>query len=316
MGQFVDIAQGYLAEKRAVGFKMEKGEAFVARLDALRSELGCPENAITKGLHDAWTTKRPGETESSRAHRVSQVRGLAEYMARMGYEAYIAPGKQAAVRRGPYDPYIFTKEEVSKLLSAADEMAEGDGPAGRNSQMALMLRLLYTTGMRCGEACSLTKADVDLDAGIVTVRHAKNDKDRLVPLHPAMAEHLRGFSNAASLDRRYQAIPSFWLMPQGCVMSTGTVYAFFRKALWAARISHGGRGKGPRVHDLRFTFACHRLQAWVAEAADVNALLPVLAAYMGHADTRCTEYYLRLTAQLYPTIVDQVEKECGWVVPR
>lgn len=98
-------------------------------------------------------------------------------------------------------------------------------------------------------------------------------------------------------------------------MSTSSVYGFFRQALWNAGISHGGRGKGPRVHDLRFTFACHRLRAWVREGADVNALMPVLATYMGHADTRCTEYYLRLTAELHLGMVAQVERECGWVVP-
>ena len=97
MGAFVDIAQGYLDERRAGGCKMEKGEAFVRRLDALRAELCCPEDAIGRDLHDAWTARRPGESESNRTHRVSQIRGLAEYMARMGYEAHVAPGRRGEV---------------------------------------------------------------------------------------------------------------------------------------------------------------------------------------------------------------------------
>ena len=115
--------------------------------------------------------------------------------------------------------------------------------------------------------------------------------------------------------RNHDVNKHIWSLTEGRPLTVRYMYGFFREALWGAGISHGGRGKGPRVHDLRFTFACHRLRSWVAEGADVNALMPVLAAYMGHADTRCTEYYLRLTAELYPGMVEQVERECGWVVP-
>ena len=182
--------------------------------------------------------------------------------------------------------------------------------------MALILRLLYSSGLRSGEACGLRKEDVDLGAGVLTVRHAKNDKDRTVPMHPAMTERMRVFSHAAQLGHpQYADHRLFWSLPEGRPIGTRSVYGFFRDALWKAGISHGGRGKGPRVHDLRFTFACHRLRRWVESGDDVNALMPYLATYMGHSDTRCTEYYLRLTAEQFPGMIAQVERECGWVVP-
>lgn len=178
------------------------------------------------------------------------------------------------------------------------------------------MRLLYSSGLRAGEACGLRKADVDLDGGVLTIRHAKNDKDRAVPMHAAMASRMRAFARAAQLEHpQYGAHELFWSLPEGRPLGTRYVYGFFREALWGAGISHGGRGKGPRVHDLRFTFACHRLRGWVEAGDDVNALMPYLATYMGHADTRCTEYYLRLTAELFPGMVSRVERECGWMVP-
>lgn len=287
----------------------------MARIAALHGDLGCPDEELPKELVEAWTAKRPGETETTRLRRVGWIRGLANYMVRMGYEAHVVPGKQGYACRGSYDPYIFTDAELASLFAAADALAVG-APLSQRAQGATILRLLYSSGLRCGEACSLSKGDVDLAAGVLTVRQAKNGKDRLVPLHPAMAASLRDFHNAASASHpQYGGHAMFWSLPEGRPMTTSFVYRFFRKALWEAGMSHGGRGKGPRVHDLRFTFACHRLRAWVREGADVNAMMPVLAAYMGHADTRCTEYYLRLTAELYPGMVAQVERECGWVVP-
>ena len=93
------------------------------------------------------------------------------------------------------------------------------------------------------------------------------------------------------------------------------VYHNFRRFLWQARISHGGRGHGPRVHDLRHTFAVNNLRTWFAAGEDTGALLPVLQAYMGHSSVSDTAYYLRLTAESYPHIAARVQREYGGIVP-
>ena len=315
MTSFADITASYLSERRAVGLRMEGGEAKMARIRALHDEMGCPQGSLPRELVEAWCELRPGEAETNRLERVSQIRCLAEYMVRMGHDAFVAPRGQGWRDRGSYEPHIFTDAELSALFAAADRLA-GDDPCCQRAQASLVLRLLYSTGMRCGEACGLSKGDVDLDAGLLTVRHAKNDKDRLVPMHPSVTERMRTLHDRVTLSHPWYADHDrFWSLPEGRPLTVRYMYGFFRDALWGAGISHGGRGKGPRVHDLRFTFACHRLRSWVSEGADVNARMPVLAAYMGHADTRCTEYYLRLTAELYPGMVEQVESECGWGVP-
>lgn len=312
---FEEITAAYIAEKRAVGYKMEKAGKVMARIAAMHADMGCRCDELPRELVEAWIAKRPGETETTRFHRMGYIRGLGEYMARMGFDAYVLPGRQGYADRESYSPYIFTDAELGALFAAADNLA-GDDPACQRAQMALILRMLYSSGMRVGEACGLRKGDVDLEAGVLTVRHAKNDKDRVVPMHASVTSRMRNFSHAAQLAHpQYGTHELFWSLPEGRPLSTRSVYGFFRQALWGARISHGGRGKGPRVHDLRFTFACHRLRGWVEAGDDVNALMPYLATYMGHADTRCTEYYLRLTAELYPGMVAQVERECGWVVP-
>ena len=83
----------------------------------------------------------------------------------------------------------------------------------------------------------------------------------------------------------------------------------------AAGISHGGRGHGPRVHDLRHTYAVHVLRKWVRGGVDLTTALPYLSAYMGHSGIRSSQYYLRLTAELYPDITCALEQEFGWMIP-
>lgn len=312
---FAKITSAYVAERRAVGLKCERDDRVMARIAALHGELGCPEDELPRALVEARAAKRPGESETTRLRRIGQVRGLANYMMRAGYDAYVAPGRRGRADRGTYEPHIFTDAELASLFSTAGAIAGGD-PASRRAQAARLLRLLYSSGLRCGEACSLAKGDVDLEAGILTIRHAKNGKGRLVPPRPSMTHMLRIFHDTAALRHpQYGGHGLFWSLPEGRPTATGLACRFLGKALWAAGISHGGRGRGPRVHDLRLAFACHRLRNWVREGADADAMMPVLAAHVGHADIRCTEYYLRPAAEIYPGMVAQVERECGWVVP-
>ena len=195
---FPEITDAYLAERRAVGLKMERGEMRMAGICALHDEMGCAPDELPRAVVEAWSELRPGESETNRLGRVSQIRCLAEYMVRMGYDAYVAPRGHGWRDRGSYEPHIFTDDEVRALFEASDRLAGGDLCCQR-AQAALVLRLLYSTGMRCGEACSLGKADVDLAAGIITVRHAKNDKDRLVPVHASVSDRLH---DAPSVRRR------------------------------------------------------------------------------------------------------------------
>ena len=109
-----------------------------------------------------------------------------------------------------------------------------------------------------------------------------------------------------------------WFFPgarPGEPLTLGNVYHNFRRFLWQAGISHGGPGHGPRVHDLRTTFAVNNLRSWFAAGRDVGALLPVLQAYLGHSSIADTAYYLHLTAESYPDITARVQQVIGDVVP-
>lgn len=92
-----------------------------------------------------------------------------------------------------------------------------------------------------------------------------------------------------------------------------TVYTRYRDYLLMADIPHSKAG--PRVHDLRHNFAVTCLKKWVLLGEELTTIIPYLAAYMGHTDFRGTQYYLRLTAELYPDIISKTEAEFGYVIP-
>jgi integrase len=163
------------------------------------------------------------------------------------------------------------------------------------------------------EALHLTLGEVNTDEGILTIRNAKFHKDRMVPMHPSLTERCRIYVDAMHVMR--QSEQPFFPSPYGGPYGERTIYAYFRRFIWEAGISHGGRGKGPRVHDLRHVFAVHCLKRWVRGAVDLTVALPYLSAYLGHTGLKGTQRYLRLTAELYPDIVAAVEERFGHVVP-
>jgi integrase len=178
--------------------------------------------------------------------------------------------------------------------------------------MPVLFRTIYACGLRASEARLLRFDDVDLDAGVLTIRDGKGGKDRQVPVSAGLRDRLAGY-HARVAGRT----GGDWFFPgtAGRPLTIGNIDKNFRRFLWQARIPHGGRGHGPRVHDLRHSMAVNNLRSWFAGGEDVAALLPVLQTYMGHASISGTDYYLRLTAESYPHITTCIQRAYGDVVP-
>jgi integrase len=178
--------------------------------------------------------------------------------------------------------------------------------------MPVLFRTIYACGLRLSEARLLRPEDVDIEAGVLQVRDAKGGKDRQVPVSEPLRVRLADYQTRLVGRSAWD-----WFFPgrTGLPLTIGNIDKNFRRFLWQARISHGGRGHGPRVHDLRHTFAVNNLRFWFAQSQDVGALLPVLQTYLGHSSLRDTAYYLRLTAESYPDITARVEQATGDVVP-
>ena len=173
--------------------------------------------------------------------------------------------------------------------------------------------MLYGCGLRVSEALNLTMGDVNTEEGTLTIRNGKFHKDRLVPMSPSLAARCRIYMEA--MHPLKQPEHAFFPAAHGGRYSERRIYDYFRRFLWEAGISHGGRGKGPRLHDMRHAFAVHCLKRWVQRGTDLTVALPYLSAYLGHAGLKGTQRYLRLTAELYPDMVRAMDERFGHLLP-
>jgi integrase len=268
---------------------------------------------LPRSVSRKWLAKQPHESVSTHCNRVGVVRQFAIYLRRSGYPADV-PDRSLGVKRAvSFSPRILTQAEIQRLFDAVDELESTAKAPLRHLIMPEVFRLLYGCGMRVGEVLRLRVADVDLDRGVLMVRDAKFGKDRLVPPALALVQRLRAY---AALMGNRPPDGYFFPSPFGGPWSSEAVYEMYRELLMRCEIAHAGRGKGPRVHDLRHAFATHALLRWCREGADLDVKLPVLATYMGHRSLAGTQRYLHLIAELFPEITIRTNAAFGDVIPR
>jgi integrase/recombinase XerD len=303
-----------VAEKRAVGYKYHAEQQVLARFEVFaRSEFPGVET-LTEASVQAWITAARGRDVQPATLQAlaAPVRELARWLARRGVGAYLLPGS-ALPKPARYVPHIYTDAELAALFSQTDRCHYCSEVPLRHLVMPVLFRTIYACGLRASEARLLRVEDVDIDAGVLQIRDAKGGKDRQVPVSESLRTRLGDYHSRVAGHPSIQE----WFFPGkvGQPLTLGNVGHNFRRFLWQAHIPHGGRGQGPRVHDLRTTFAVNNLRRWFAEGQDVDALLSVLQAYMGHSSIDDTAYYLHLTAESYPDITARVQEAIGDVVP-
>lgn len=201
-------------------------------------------------------------------------------------------------RPQPLVPYIYSAEEVRRLLAATVMMDRRRRQLDAATFRTLLL-VLIGTGLRISEAISLTVADVDLAENMLTVRESKFYKSRLAPIGPQLAEELRVYAKGRRKPRSSGVDAPFFSTRSGTALTHRIVHFHFCKLRVAAgvRRDDGGRYQ-PRIHDFRHTFAVRRLIAWYREGADVQRLLPQLSTYLGHVHIGATQRYLTMTPEL------------------
>jgi len=311
-GVFASLAENFIAFKQAQGYKYFSETKVLGRFCKFADKYQLDKPMLTKELVSDWISPRDGEAPKSRMHRITCINQFGKYLRQMGYEVYAAP-PQSRWHNGDFTPYIFTHDEIEKIFRAANNVRSVEQFRHMHNLLPVLIRLLYGCGLRVSEAVSLLCNDVDLERGILTIREAKSGRNRLIPLSESLTEIMRKYRNDVipwATDYDF-----FFMAPDRTILSPNTVYGRFRRIMWDGGIPYRGKGNGPRLHDVRHTFAVHTLQKWVDNGEDLTAMLPVLSAFMGHKSFRATSQYLRLTAEVYPDVVRQVEQTCAHVIP-
>jgi len=307
--------EAYISEKHGSGIKFVAEAGRLREIDCFVTENEFTDSVVTKELFSAWSMKRPNESEGNRVLRVGTLQRFSSYLARMGYESYLSSAK-LNYHTKDFKAYIFTDDEIGRLLAAAHSIQYNPGSKVRYIVVPMLFTMLVCTGMRIGEALALKRTDVTFsgDRAFVFVRSPKYDKDRKLPLATELSIKLRKYLTAISL----KSSDNDWLFPspKGQMYSHSGVQNIFGKLLWSAEISYGGRGKGPRIHDLRHTYSVKALRKLAFNNEDPQRTYHFLSKYLGHKNLSSSQDYIQLTAELFPYIVETMEKYCGDIVPR
>jgi integrase len=302
-------AQQFLRIKHMTGFKYDSQEKYLQKFDAYYFQNGYTGIRITKEMADGFIYCQE-ERMSGWYVKERLLRDFATFLKDLSYSEIYIPVVQSAPPRSSFTPYMFTNDEIKRLFEAVD-LWEDSPLSNRVIIDPIFFRLLYSTGMRLSEILNLKVKDFDND--VLSIYHAKNNKDRLVPLHPNMAEKLKTYTE--HMHRFSKDSNCLFPSTRGydfCI-DKSTIHRRFRQYLSRAGISL--TGTGPNIHCLRHNYAVKCLKKWVLDGNELTNMLPYLAAFMGHSDFRETQYYLRLTADLYPDIISRIEADFGYVIP-
>ena len=167
--------------------------------------------------------------------------------------------------------------------------------------------LIAVTGMRVGEAIGLDRADVDLETGLIVVRHAKFNKSRQLPLDPSTVSALRAFAQQRDRLRPNPKASSFFVSLRGTRLDPTRVHRVFAQLVGRLNLpAHPGSGR-PRIHDLRHTFAVMTLRDWYRGGFDVGSKLPLLSAYLGHVDPTTSYWYFQAVPELMAAAAERLQ---------
>ena len=204
-----------------------------------------------------------------------------------------------------YPAHIYTDDEIAALLNEAKSLR----PAGslRPLTFYTLFGLLISTGIRIGEAIRLDVDDVDLETGVIRILNTKFRKSRLVPVHESTLTVLKDYRSASKVMFPKIDSPSFFLNQRKKRLVYSTVVATFISCARQTGI-RAVTGQGPRLHDLRHTFAVNRVLEWYHSDEDVQAKLSELATYMGHAHFEDTTYYLTAGAEIMSIAAKRFER--------
>jgi integrase len=285
----------YLADRHQAGFLLVaegqqlKGFARFARRVGHRGPL-------TVKLAMRWANDSRGHRLLTAARRIETLRPFAAYCQQFDTTTEVPPRGLFGRAHRRLTPHIFTAQEIASLLAACRKLH----PAGglRGASCAAIFGLIASSGLRISEACHLRRADVDLRARRLLVREGKYHKSRWMALHPTTTAALHRYARRRDRDPRAKDSDAFFIFDHGRHASRRAVQWAFTvlraKLQWHSRGGH----PAPRIHDLRHSFICHRLEDWYAKGVQIDRHILSLSTHVGHTKVTDTYWYVTATPEL------------------
>lgn len=287
---FAPYIRALIAEKKQAGFQYISAAYQLRQFDHFCAENKIEQPIITKELADQWGLLRDGEEPTTQSGRISVLRQLSLYMQASGIESYVPRNFS---HNAKHIAYVLDEDEVKALFAQIDAYQPKLTSVAFHRlalEYKVLFRMIYCCGLRISEARKLRVTDVDLTQGILKIYQSKGDKDRLV----YMPDDLRVLCvDYLEMLKKYYHTISEWFFPARNperileVASIGKKFNFF----WESTPYAGNSSIHPTVHSLRHTFVVMRMNQWMEDGISLEAMMPYLSKYLGHASVNDTFYY-------------------------
>ena len=273
--------------KRKLGFKFEAQVGLFKMIDKALIEKGETGPGISRDFAEFWYTKRPHESDRTRYGRSLLLREFCGFLASSGVITYCP--RTPKPPRSNFIPYIFSHNQIKDILEASN---------------------------RIGEALSLKDKDINLFDKTLIIRDSKNGTQRIIPFTDSLSKSLIQYRDFRDNTLTGFNHPKFFFCTfTGDKVGRTFVETIFHICHRKAGIPYLGQFKGPRLHDLRHTFACHSLAQMCDKGMDVYVALPILSTYLGHKNLDATNGYVRLTSEVFPQVIEKIDLTCLNVFP-
>lgn len=301
-GIYKEAFDGYVKYKTVLGCNIEYREMLeLVKLNEFLNSYAPNAITLSEEMAMKYVNKKPFLSSATIHTYESRIRQFGLYLHNMGFsDVFIYPEKHITVSTG-FTPYIFTFDEILRIFKATDRIVNTPNNPHYRIFFQTLMRLLYCTGLRISEALHLKLEDVDFSNNLLVVHNGKGNVSRLVPFNEYIRSWLLDYYSEAFSDGDVYFFESPFHGPRNRVAIGHT---FQDVILPFAQIPRKADNTGPRLHDLRHTFACHCLDKMVRSGADPFCALPYLSSYMGHKGIESTEKYLRLTEDHFREITD------------
>ena len=301
-GSYKELFEGYILYKQSLGFQLEYREKRqLFNLNKFLNQYNTETVIITETMANEYIHTVKHLSSSTIHAYAGRIRQLALYARNIGHkDIYVVPEHHTKVSTD-FIPYIFSKNEIDKIFKVTNEIEIRPCCPTTKIFYQTIIRLLYSTGMRISEALSLTIEDVILENNILIIYDGKGNVSRIIPYDDSLGFWLKKYNEETYIDNKKY----FFESPRGGKYNRCSVKNYFeREILSVAGIPRRPDNRGPRLHDLRHTFACHSLDKMIRNGMDQFCALPYLSTYLGHKGIESTEKYLRLTEDRFGEIID------------
>jgi integrase/recombinase XerD len=305
MSRLLRHVEDYLALRRGLGFKLAKEGRLLPGFAAFAETRGA--GTVTVDLALGWALLPAGVSPVWAAQRLSMIRGFARYLQTVDPAAQLPPADLLPGRIRRVTPYIYSDADIDALMTAARQLRN---PL-KAATLETLIGLLAVSGLRGSEAMRLDRGDVDTASGVLTVGVTKFRKSRQLPLHQTTLRALASYQALRDQLCPAPATASILVSTTGARLCHETVQPAFRRLLRQAGVGHDTSRPRPTLHGLRHSFAVKTLIGWYRDGQDVQARMPALSTYLGHASPAATYWYLSATPELLALAAGRLESAPG-----